>query len=161
LALLAVIVVVLLRRTVIKPVQALVSTNTRISMGDLAARAPERGHDEMGELSTGLNALLDRMVSLVQTTQAERDNAQAAIQKLLEEVSEVAAGDLTVQAEVTADMTGAIADSFNYMIHQLRSIITHVQETALQVSTSVNAIHATAEGLAQGSTLQAEQILES
>ena len=59
------------------------------------------------------------------------------------------------------DMTGAIADSFNSMIHQLRTIITHVQETALQVSTSANAIYTTAEELVQGSTAQAAQILES
>src|SRR5439155_2374841 len=134
LALLAVIVVVLLRRTVIKPVQVLIATYERVSIGDLAARVPVQSNDEMGELSTGLNTLLDRLVNLLETTQAERDSAQAAIQKLLEEVSDVATGDLTVEAEVTTDMTGAIADSFNSMIHQLRTIITHVQETALQVS---------------------------
>ena len=115
----------------------------------------------MGELSTGLNTLIDRLVNLLEATQAERDNAQAAIQKLLGEVSDVATGDLTIEADVTMDMTGAIADSFNYMIHQLRSIITHVQETALQVSTSANEIYTTAEELVQGSTAQAAQILAS
>ena len=59
------------------------------------------------------------------------------------------------------DMTGAIADSFNSMIHQLRTIIMQVQETALQVSTSANEIYTTAEDLVQGSTVQAAQILES
>src|SRR5215510_5005105 len=161
LALLAVIVVVLLQRLVIKPVQVLVDTNERVSTGELAARVPVQSNDEMGDLSAGLNTLLDRLVNLLKTTQAERDNAQAAIQKLLEEVSDVATGDLTVEAEVTTDMTGAIADSFNYMIHQLRTLITHVQETALRVSTSANTISTTAEELVQGSTTQAAQILES
>jgi methyl-accepting chemotaxis protein len=161
LALLAVIVVVLLRRTVIKPVQALVAINERVSTGDFAARVPVQSKDEMGELSTGLNTLIDRLVNLLEATQAERDSTQAAIQKLLGEVSDVATGDLTVEADVTMDMTGAIADSFNYMIHQLRTIITQVQETALQVSTSANEIYTTAEELVQGSAAQAEQILES
>jgi twitching motility protein PilJ len=161
LALLAAFVVVLLRRTVIKPMQALIATYERVSTGDLTARVPVQSSDEMGEISTGFNTLLDRLVNLIETTQAERDSTQAAIQKLLGEVSAVATGDLTVKAEVTMDMTGAIADSFNSMIHQLRTIIMHVQETALQVSISANEIYTTAEDLVQGSTAQAAQILES
>jgi len=161
LALLAVIIVRLLRRTVIKPVQALVAINERVSAGDFAARVPVQSKDEMGELSIGLNTLIDRLVNLLEATQAERNSTQAAIQKLLGEVSDVATGDLTIEADVTMDMTGAIADSFNYMIHQLRTIITQVQETALQVSTSANEIYTTAEELVQGSTAQAAQILES
>jgi twitching motility protein PilJ len=58
-------------------------------------------------------------------------------------------------------MTGAIADSFNHMIYQLRTIITDVQEATLQVSSSANEIQTTAEHLALGSLMQAEQITES
>jgi twitching motility protein PilJ len=58
-------------------------------------------------------------------------------------------------------MTGAIADSFNFMIEQLREIIINVQDTTLQVSSAANEIQTTAEHLAQGSEDQATQILDT
>ncbi|MGE3541025.1 MAG: methyl-accepting chemotaxis protein [Candidatus Tectimicrobiota bacterium] len=161
LGLLTVVLVWLLRRSVIRPVQALAATNARLSQGDLTARALVQNQDEIGNLAMGFNGLLDRLVQLLKSTEEERDQTQAAVQKLLEEVSDVATGDLTVEAEVTTDMTGAIADSFNYMIYQLRTVIAHVQEAALHVSASANEIQTTAEHLAQGSTAQATQILDS
>ncbi|MBM3226056.1 MAG: hypothetical protein FJZ47_19990 [Candidatus Tectomicrobia bacterium] len=91
----------------------------------------------------------------------DRDFYSLAITQLLDEVSDVAEGDLRVEAEVTTDMTGAIADAFNYMIHQLRAIVAQVQEAATQVSASVYEIQTTAEHLAHGSSTQATQIVES
>jgi twitching motility protein PilJ len=128
--------------------------------GDYAVRAQVKVDDEVGAMTVSLNTMLDKVLSLVQS-QEERDVMQESIMKLLEEVSDVAEGDLTVEAEVTEDMTGAIADSFNYMIHQLRRIVTNVQEATLLVSSSANEIQATAEHLAEGSTSQATQIVES
>ena len=92
-----------------------------IGMGDFAARAEVTSKDELGTMAESLNAMLDNTLGLIQTRE-ERDAMQTSIQKLLREVSGVADGDLTVEAEVTADMTGAIADSFNLMIGQLRQI---------------------------------------
>jgi twitching motility protein PilJ len=75
-----------------------------------------------------LNAVLDNTVTLIQSRE-DRDRIQQSIMKLLDEVSGVATGDLTVEAEVTADMTGAIADSFNLMLSELRQIIGTVKDT--------------------------------
>jgi twitching motility protein PilJ len=86
---------------------------------------------------------------------------QESITKLLEEVSGVAEGDLTREAEVTADVTGAIADSFNYMIEQLREIISTVQGATLQVTSSANQIQETATNLVEGSDAQAQQIVQT
>ena len=58
-------------------------------------------------------------------------------------------------------MTGAIADSFNYMIYQLRNVVTQVQDATLQVSNSAYEIQTMAEYLAAGSTSQASQIIDS
>jgi methyl-accepting chemotaxis protein len=160
LALLAVIVVVLLRRLVIKPVKALVAIHARVRTGDFAARVPVQSKDEMGELSTGLNTLIDRLVNLLEATQAERDSSQAAIQKLLGEVFDVATGDLTIEADVTMGMTGAIADSFNYMIRQLAPLL-RTCKSRTPGEYSANDIYTTAEELVRGSTAQAAQILSS
>src|SRR5262249_18746066 len=91
----------------------------------------------------------------------DRARLQESITKLLEEVSGVAEGDLTREAEVTADVTGAIADSFNYMIEQLRQIISNVQGATLQVTTSANQIQETATTLGEGSEAQAQQIVQT
>jgi methyl-accepting chemotaxis protein len=131
-----------------------------IGIGNFEARTEVTSGDELGVLATSLNAMLDSTLTLIQTRE-ERDTMQAAVVKLLEEISGVAEGDLTAEAEVTADVTGAIADSFNFMIAQLRDIVQGVQDATLQVGSSANEIQATAEHLAQGSEAQALQIAEA
>jgi twitching motility protein PilJ len=131
-----------------------------ISAGEFKARAARQTEDELGDVAIGLNGMLDRTVNLLQTKD-EKEQIQSSIMKLLEEVSGVADGDLTKEAEVTADMTGAIADSFNYMILQLRDIIGNVKNATLQVSTAASQIQTTAEHLAGGSEEQAAQIINT
>ena len=128
-----------------------------IGIGNFETRTRVTSGDELGTMATSLNAMLDSTLALIQTRE-ERDAMQAAVMKLLDEVSGVAEGDLTTEAEVTADVTGAIADSFNFMIVQLRDIISGVQDATLQVSSSANEVQTTAEHLAQGSEAQALQI---
>ena len=149
------------RRTVLRPIKSISETNERIRSGDLKARAFVYSNDEMGVMATGFNLLLDRLFNLVETKEAERAEMQDSIMKLLEEVSDASTGDLTVEAHVSENMTGAIADSFNHMIYQLRQIVFNVQDATMQVSTSANQIQLNAEKLADGSTIQAEQILDS
>ena len=61
----------------------------------------------------------------IQAEQTERN--QAAIMRLLDEMSSLADGDLTVRATVTEDMTGAIADSVNFAVEQLRELVTGIK----------------------------------
>ena len=58
---------------------------------------------------------------------------QQAIMRLLDEMSSLADGDLTVKATVTDDMTGAIADSVNFAVEQLRELVTGINITAQTV----------------------------
>ncbi len=131
-----------------------------VDVGNFDARVEIISGDELGQMAASLNTMLDNTLSLIQS-QEERDALQTAIQKLLEEVSDVAEGNLAVEAEVTADVTGAIADAFNYMIVQLRHIISNVQEATLQVSSSAGEIQTTAEHLTRGSETQTTQIVDT
>jgi methyl-accepting chemotaxis protein len=140
-----------------RQISAMQELSGQLGTGNYQARAAVITRDELGNVAGSFNAVLDNILSLIQSRE-ERDQIQASITKLLDEVSGVAHGDLTKEAEVTADVTGAIADSFNYMIEQLRQIIGNVQEATVQVSTSANQIQAAAEQVAQGSDAQAEQI---
>ena len=131
-----------------------------LAVGDLSSRVSHPGDSELGRVGRALNNMLDTTRTLVDSRQ-ERDQMQAAVMKLLEEVSGVAEGDLTVEAEVTADVTGAVADSFNFMIGQLRQIIGQVQSASRQISTAVAELRDVTENLASGSDDQAAQAVEA
>ncbi len=144
----------------VRQVDAINSLFSMIGMGDFSARAEVRSKDEIGDMAISLNTMLDNTLTLIQS-QEERDSIQESIKELLEEVSVVAEGDLSIDAVVKDDVTGSIADSFNYMIQQLRDVIRTVQDATIQVSSSANEIQTTAEHLAQGSESQASQILDT
>ncbi len=139
---------------------AMIATIAAIEEGKLDARVPIMTGDELGDMATRFNNMLANTAGLLQSEE-ERARIQTSIMRLLDEVSQVAEGDLTAQAEVTNDVTGAIADSFNFMIEQLREIITNVQDATVQVSSSANEIQTTAEHLAVGSESQAMQIVDT
>lgn len=126
-----------------------------ISKGDLSTNITLRSD------SDGLGDAMQQMVEHLRFelgTQETRDRLQRSIVKLLGEVSEVSAGDLTVQAEVGPEITGEIADAFNQMTRNLRSLIKQVKDVTMQVATSASAINDTTEQLADGSRAQASQI---
>lgn len=83
---------------------------------------------------------------------------QMAIMRLLDEMSSLADGDLTVKATVTDNMTGAIADSVNFAVEQLRELVTGINITAQTVSESASETMETTGKLAIASTQQAEQV---
>lgn len=83
----------------------------------------------------GVQAELQRSLALQEEEAARNLNQQnqAAILRLMNELQEVADGDLTVQATVSEDITGAIADSVNYTLEELRNLLLKVTQTAQQV----------------------------
>ncbi|HKK13951.1 MAG TPA: methyl-accepting chemotaxis protein [Gammaproteobacteria bacterium] len=91
---------------------------------------------------------------------AEENNKrnQEAILRLLDEMGNLADGDLTRYATVTEDFTGAIADSINYTIDALRDLITTINETSEQVSSGAEQTRQTAVNLSEASENQAQEI---
>ena len=91
-----------------------------------------------------------------QAEQNERN--QQAILRLLDEMGGLADGDLTVEATVTEDITGTIADSFNFAIEELRKLVATVNDTALLVDTATKQTENTAGHLARAADNQAKEI---
>ncbi len=91
-----------------------------------------------------------------QAEQNERN--QQAILRLLDEMGSLADGDLTVEATVTEDITGTIADSFNFAIEELRKLVATVNETALMVDAATKQTENTAAHLAKAADNQAREI---
>ncbi|HET8899791.1 MAG TPA: methyl-accepting chemotaxis protein [Rhodanobacteraceae bacterium] len=118
----------------------------------------------LGAVAAALFAIL-LVVTLVrdqrkryQVTAELNQRNQEAILRLLDEMGSLAEGDLTVKATVTEDITGAIADSVNFAVEALRSLVTTINETAVQVSAAAQETQATAMNLADAAQHQARQI---
>ncbi len=93
-----------------------------------------------------------------QTTKELNDRNQEAIMRLLDEMGSLAEGDLTVKATVTEDMTGAIADSINFAVEQLRSLVQTITDTSVQVASSAQETQSTAMHLAEAAEHQEQEI---
>ncbi len=83
---------------------------------------------------------------------------QEAILRLLDELSNLADGDLTVEATVTEDITGAIADSINFAIEALRDLVITINDSAIMVDGATKQTEATVLHLARASEQQSDQI---
>lgn len=94
----------------------------------------------------------------IEIEQSETENVQAAILRLLDELADLADGDLTVTTTVSEDFTGAIADSVNYTIDQLRQLVSRINNTAVRVSRAAQDSQQTALHLAEASDHQAQEI---
>jgi twitching motility protein PilJ len=104
-----------------------------------------------------------RLAAEHQEHEAKRvnDANQAAILRLMNELQTVAEGDLTQEATVTEDITGAIADSVNYTVEELRSLVGNVQSTAARVAQTTTDVDATSTELLAASNEQLHEIKET
>jgi twitching motility protein PilJ len=93
-----------------------------------------------------------------ETQRRENDRNQQAILRLLDELSSLADGDLTVQATVTEDITGAIADSINYAVDALRGLVATINGSAIQLDSATRQTQALSQHLAKASSAQSKQI---
>ena len=114
-----------------------------VYQGNLNAKATVYSQDEFGRLATGFNRMTRVILTTTQEaqrraeeTEQAKEDLQRQVIRLLDDVEGAARGDLTVQATVTADVLGAVADAFNLTIQSLREIVRQVKEAAEQVNRS-------------------------
>lgn len=105
----------------------------------------------------GLNLYVAQRRRALETADLNQRN-QEAILRLLDEMSSLADGDLTVETTVTEDVTGAIADSVNFAVEALRDLVSGVNSTARQVAAQAQETEATTTQLAEASEHQAREI---
>ena len=105
--------------------------------------------------------LIDDAHQRSRKSEAENRRNEQAILRLLDDMSDLAEGDLTKHAQVTEDMTGAIADSVNYAIVELRSLVTQINSAATQLTESSTQGKAVSVHLLQVAEKQSHQIEEA
>ena len=133
--------------------------------GNLKAIATVYSEDEFGKLAAKFN----HMAKVIQATYTDaqrkaeeneqaKEDLQRQVIRLLDDVEGAARGDLTVSAEVTANVLGAVADSFNLIIQNLREIVHQVKEAAQRVSRGSMDSATFAQGLSTDALRQAEEL---
>ncbi|MEL6438777.1 MAG: methyl-accepting chemotaxis protein [Cyanobacteria bacterium J06621_8] len=112
-----------------------------VYQGNLNAKATVYSQDEFGQLAADFNRMTRVILTTTQEaqrraeeTEQAKEDLQRQVIRLLDDVEGAARGDLTVQATVTADVLGAVADAFNLTIQSLREIVRQVKEAAEQVN---------------------------
>lgn len=112
-----------------------------LSEGNFNAKATIYSEDEFGQLANRFNQMARVVVTTTTEaqrraaeTEREREDLQRQVIRLLDDVEGAARGDLTVEAEVSADVLGAVADAFNLTIQNLREIVRQVKKAAKQVN---------------------------
>jgi len=105
-----------------------------------------------------LHAMSGNIRKTLEMQAGKNERNQEAILRLLDELSSLADGDLTVQATVTEDITGAIADSINYAIEALRELVTTITESAVSLDASAKQTQHSAGHLAKASVAQSKQV---
>ena len=136
-----------------------------ISKGNLDARATIFAEDEFGRMSAKFNHAAQFIQNITREAQRKakeqedaRDDLHRQVIRLLDDVEGAARGDLTVTAEVTANVLGAVADSFNLTIQNLREIVVQVQQAARQVSKGATDSATFAKDVAGDAFRQAEEL---
>jgi len=92
---------------------------------------------------------------------AEADSLTQQVLKLLGDIKGAAKGDLTVRAEVTNDVLGAVADSFNFLVSELRKVVNGIQRLASQVNSATGESISSTKELAMQARTQARQLESS
>jgi twitching motility protein PilJ len=162
-----------LRRS-LEELQGKLSAQTGLGVGALIALAVAAGFAILCSVGLAYVQLQDsrkrQSVAEQQRVEAEHqeqeakrvnDANQAAILRLMNELQTVAEGDLTQEATVTEDITGAIADSVNYTVEELRQLVGNVQSTATRVAQTTAQVESTSTELLAASTEQLREIRET
>jgi twitching motility protein PilJ len=129
--------------------------------GNYKVRAKIDSKDEIGQLATSFNAMLDYITTALEKAEGERDELQKRLMVFLVLVSDVGKGDLTKRGEVTADMFGNMADAFNLMIQRFAQLMKQVRAAAESVNTSAGMLRDNAGQMAGTAKRQADESIKT
>lgn len=125
-----------IRRSIADPVARVMNTVKQINDGDYTARSELKGTDEIAELSTALDDMLDARVQALVEKEQENDRLNDSIIRLLEATSRLGDRDLTVTVPISEDITGPVADAMNLVASETARVLLEIRQVANRVESS-------------------------
>ena len=141
-----------------RPVLALSETARKIAEGDNTARAPLMSKDEVGELATTFNTMVEARNVVQDKIEKENRQLQDGIQHLLMVMSDASDGNMIVRAKVTEGALGNVADAMNLMLENVGDLIKNAKKVSGKVATAAAEINQSATDLASGSVKQSDEL---
>lgn len=130
---LVVLVGLFISGTIIRRLRQLRQVTQAVEQGQLDRRVQVIGRDEIADVSASVNAMLDTMLGLLEETRNQRDALTNAAAHLFTEMRVVSAGDLRINAPVSDDPIGMLANAFNFTVGRFRRFAQHTKGTAEQL----------------------------
>jgi methyl-accepting chemotaxis protein len=119
--------------TLVRRLRQLRRVSLSVEQGELQTRVAIAGRDEIASVSQAVNGMLDMIVGLVDVTRRQRDALTSAAERLFSDVRVAGAGDLRVQAAVSGDPIGMLANAFNFTVGRFRRFVLRTQTTVDQL----------------------------
>jgi methyl-accepting chemotaxis protein len=142
------------RRRVVAPIRHLTQVALKIREGDLDRRAHVATGDELETLGQSINAMLDRLATLI-AGEEQKQRLEQNIVRLLEAVSRASEGDLTARGEVSPDELGSVVEAFNHMLASIGRLVISARQGGEEVARSADAILNASHAMAAGAERQA------
>ncbi|MDX1434998.1 MAG: methyl-accepting chemotaxis protein, partial [Gammaproteobacteria bacterium] len=132
-------------RSIEDPIGRISGTVRRVTQGDYGVRTELEGKDELAELGSALDGLLEDKVTTLVRAEAENERLNDSVLRLLEAVARLSERDLTATVPVSPDVTGPVADAINQMAEETSRVLTRVSRIASQVGASCATVNKKAE----------------
>ncbi|MEO0373717.1 MAG: methyl-accepting chemotaxis protein, partial [Cyanobacteria bacterium P01_A01_bin.17] len=169
----------LIARSLLEPITDLQQVTRKFSEGDRNVRAKIFSTDEVGELASSFNLLVEDIAksekalaeeakkfalasqqaeAVVEEQKQQNTALQYDLFQLLSEVEEASDGNLTVRADTTEGQVGVVADFFNSIVESMRDVVTQVKDSTTQVNSALVEDEEAMSELAEQSRKQAQKI---
>ena len=158
---LSTLIALLVLRGITGPLAALTSTAEKITKGDNSARAPVLSGDEIGELASSFNQMVEARATVQTKVEQENKELQEQIRDLLVVVSDASDGRFGVRAKVGAGAMGNIADALNLMFENVGELIAKAKEASDKVGTASQQITTAAKELEESDKTQSRELGET
>jgi HAMP domain-containing protein len=119
--------------TIVRRLNRLREVTKDVELGQLNRRVPVIGRDEIADVSSAVNAMLEAIVGLLEETRHQRDALTNAAEHLFTDMRVVSAGDLRVNASVSNDPIGMLANAFNFTVGRFRRFVQRTRTIAEQL----------------------------